>query len=134
MKKFFSNTKFMLVMILILISMSYVLTTYAAFGEPTIPFSYNLLPEVKNYSAIDKQVTKALRFQLYENVEDIYYNNQKMDVIDDAFEIDISAFSGKTTFTFQNAQGHTAQFTYYISDDAGRLEGFVSSIISPSVL
>ena len=90
-----------------------------------VPFEYNIVPEIKNNSVVDKLVTTSLVFNLYEEQGDIFYNNSKVQVKDNSFMIDISKMSGQTSFTFNNGNGEERTFSYNISDNKGKLVDYV---------
>jgi hypothetical protein len=89
-----------------------------------VPFEYNIIPEIKNNSVIDRTATKLLKFKLYEAQEDIYYNDMKVSIEDNSFIVDISKLVGNVSIQFRNSEGKIKTFNYNISDNKGRLEGY----------
>lgn len=109
--------------------LSAVLLSYAtiSFAGETVPFFYNVLPVEETNSIIDKNTQSTISFDLYEQENQIYYNNEIVRVNNKHFEIDISNLSGKQTLVFKNDNNETAQFTYYICDENGLVKDYVLS-------
>lgn len=109
----------LLVLTFVLISLSTI-----AYAGSTVPFFYNVLPVEKNNSIIDKNLQKTLTFNLYQDENEIFFNDEPVKVINNSFEIDISKLEGKQTFEFVNDNNEKATFTYYISDSKGKVDGY----------
>ncbi len=90
----------------------------------TIPFEYNIIAETKNGEIIDTKATNKLSFKLYQPIDEIYYNNQLVEINDDEFSIDISDLVGDTNIVFKNKANQTASFHYYFSDKNGKVDGY----------
>ena len=108
--------------ILLVLGIVWALSCSLSFAQ--VPFEYNIVPEIKNNSVIDKASTKGLTFKLYELQDGIYYNNQKVTINDNLFTVDISNLTGKVTISFRNSENKVKSFNYNISDDKGKLEDY----------
>ncbi len=108
--------------IILVLGIVWALSCSLSFAQ--VPFEFNIVPEIKNNSVVDKTTTKELTFKLYEMQDDIYYNNQKVEVKDNSFKVDISKHTGKTTISFTNSENKVKSFTYTISNYNGKLDGY----------
>ena len=104
---------------MLLLSMGYVFAE-----QNSIPFEYNVLPTIQNGSAIDTNVCHTLSFHLYEHIDNIYYNDSPVEVINDEFAIDVSNLSGKVNLVFRNSANQTASFQYFFADKDGLLADY----------
>lgn len=101
------------------IGIMFVLHSSISFAGENVPFFYNVLPVEVNNSIIDTNAQQTIKFELYESENEIYYNNSKVEIVDDSFEINVAGLSGKTTFTFYNDKNEQVTFTYFLSDEKG---------------
>ena len=103
------------------------LYTTVSFADDRIALMYNIIPDddSKKNSIIDSRAQKKLSFKLYANQGDIYFNTQKVSVIDGRFEIDLNGLTGKQELKFTNDQNEEATFTYYISDENGLVKDYM---------
>lgn len=98
-------------------------------GE-NVPFSYNVLPEIKNEYAIDSNHADHIEFTLFENENAIYVNDDLLEVEDNRFSISIDGLTGKQSFILSNDKGEEVTYTYFISDEKGYLDGFALEELS----
>ena len=75
---------------LLVISCMFLFNTTVSLAGENVPFFYNVLPAEENNSIIDTNYTSTISFNLYENENAIYYNNEIINVTNNHFEIDIS--------------------------------------------
>ena len=103
------------------------LYTTVSLADDRIALMYNIIPDddSKKNSVIDSRAQKKLSFKLYANQGDIYFNTQKVSVIDGRFEIDLNGLTGKQELKFTNDQNEEATFTYYISDENGLVKDYM---------
>lgn len=103
------------------------LYTTVSLADDRIALMYNIIPDddSKKNSIIDSRAQKKLSFKLYANQGDIYFNTQKVSVIDGRFEIDLNGLTGKQELKFTNDQNEEATFTYYISDENGLVKDYM---------
>lgn len=99
-------------------------TTQINLASSAIPFEYNIMPIELNNSVIDTKNQKKLEFRLYEPIENLFYNNELLNIQDNKFFIDVSKLSGKTTLTFNDSNGKNISFSYYFSDKKGKVTDY----------
>lgn len=121
-KKFRSSI--LITLLLILLSVSVVLASDSVQRIYKVPFEYNILTTIPNNSPIDTKVENKIRFSLFEEMDDIYYNGKLLSIENESFEVDITGLSGETTFIFTNSNKKVAMFKYYLSDESGFLNGY----------
>mgnify|MGYP002626971319 CR=1 FL=1 len=125
MKKFFNTSRIIIFyMFMILFSMSIVLASNSVSYAPSISFEYNILATVSEGTTIDTTSQSKLKFNLFESIDEIYYNGHLVNINNNSFEIDITGLHGKTTFTFTNKDNESVSFTYYLSNIDGLLEDY----------
>lgn len=93
-------------------------------ASSSIPFEYNILPTEKNHSIIDTKAQKKLEFNLYESLDEIYYNDKLVKVKNNSFSIDVSKLTGETNIIFKDSDNNTVSFSYYFSDKKGKVEDY----------
>lgn len=106
------------------IGLMFVLHSSISFAGENVPFFYNVLPVEANNSIIDTSVQQTIKFELYENENEIYYNDSKLEIVNDSFEVNIAGLAGKTTFTFYNDKNEQVTFTYFLSDEKDFVNGY----------
>lgn len=106
------------------ITFNFILLSNVAIAGNTVALNYNVMPDVQNGNVIDSVHTDKISFSLFENEDAIYYNNEKVIVENNRFEISILGLTGKQDFTLTNSLGESTTFTYYISDEKGYVDGF----------
>ena len=127
MNKLFSASNLILFyLFIILFSVTIVLASNTVSFSPSISFEYNLLSTVAEGTTIDTNAQTKLRFNIYEYIDEVYCNGRLVDIdySTNSFEIDLTGMHGKTTFTFRDANNTKIQFTYYLSNKKGLLEGY----------
>ena len=108
----------------LVVSCIFLLHATISFAGENVPFFYNVLPVEENNSIIDTNYQTTISFNLFENENIVYYNNEIVNVTNNSFEIDISNLSGKQTITFTNDKDEYATFTYYFSDKKGLVNDY----------
>lgn len=108
----------------LIVSCIFLLHATISFAGETVPFFYNVLPVQENNSIIDTNYQTTIAFNLYENENTIYFNDEIIPVFKNRFEINISNLSGKQTIMFKNDKNEHATFTYYFSDKNGLVAGY----------
>lgn len=106
------------IILIILFSMNTIL------ASSTIPLEYNVIPMEQTQTIIDTKVQKKLEFKLYEEIDEIYYNNSSITIENNKFSIDVSKLSGKNNITFTDSANNIVSFTYFFSDKKGKVEDF----------
>lgn len=99
-------------------------STHTLLASSNVPFEYNIIPTEQNNSIINTKVQKKLEFKLYSNIDNVYYNNEPVDIINNTFSIDISNFTGANTITFKDNENNSVSFLYYFSDKKGKVENY----------
>ena len=89
-----------------------------------IALNYNIIPDIANGYVIDSSHTNHITFSLFENENELYYNNQILKIENNKFSIPLAGLSGKSKFTITNSSGESVEYTYYISDKNGYLAGY----------
>lgn len=107
-----------------LITFNLILLSSLTFAGNTIALNYNIIPDVKNGYVVDSAHTNQISFSLFETENDIYYNNKLVNIENDRFNISIEGLTGKQEFIISNDLGDSVNYTYYISDINGYLEGY----------
>lgn len=109
------------------ILVSLFLYTSISLADDRIALMYNIIPDddSKKNSVIDSRVQKKLSFKLYKEQGTIYFNNEKINVINGRFEISLAGLNGKQEFVFSNNENEEAIFTYYISDENGFVKDYM---------
>lgn len=109
------------------ILVSLFLYTSISLADDRIALMYNIIPDddSKKNSVIDSRVQKKLGFKLYKEQGTIYFNNEKINVINGRFEISLAGLNGKQEFVFSNNENEEAIFTYYISDENGFVKDYM---------
>lgn len=109
---------------MITFSLSIVLISNSiSFGD-SIPFEYNILATVAEGTTIDTTKQSHLKFNLYSEETNVYYNDEPISIDNKSFDIDISNLHGETIFIFKDDYGNIAKFKYYLSDSDGFLENY----------
>ena len=125
MKKMINVSKLIIFyMFMIVFSMSIVLASNSISFAPGISFEYNILTTVSEGTTIDTTAQSKLKFNLYESIDEIYYNGHLVYIDNNSFEIDITGLHGETTFTFTNKDNDIVQFKYFLSNEDGLLENY----------
>ena len=83
-----------------------------------------ITPELKTESIIDTKATQNLNFKILDSSKEIYLNNNKITSNNNTFSLDISNLSGVQNFKFSDENGSNIQFTYYLSTQDGKLDGY----------
>lgn len=118
-----SLSKFLKIYILTLI-LTCLFSAQAILASSNIPFEYNILATESNHTIIDTKVQKKLEFKLYEEMDEIYYNDKLVKIQDNKFSINVSKLTGKNTITFTDKNDNTVSFTYYFSDKKGKVDDY----------
>lgn len=94
------------------------------FASEKIALNYNIIPDIPNGYVVDSNHTKQINFSLFENENELYYNNQILKIENNIFSIPLDSLSGETNFVISNSSGETVSYTYYISDKDGYLKNY----------
>ena len=108
----------------LIVSCIFLIHATISFAGETVPFFYNVLPVEENNSIIDTNYQTTISFNLYEEENVVYYNNEVVNVTNKTFEINVSNLTGRQTITFKNDKNEYATFTYYFSDKNGFVAGY----------
>lgn len=106
------------------ISIILILISGIVLANNNIALNYNIIPEIPNGYVVDRNHNQYINFSLFENENTLYFKGQKLDIINNAFSINIEELEGKNEFTISNDLGETVTYTYYISDENGYLKDF----------
>ena len=117
MKRLFKNS-YIYILLLVFVCL---LSMQVAFASSSVPFQYNIIPMEKINSIIDTKAQDKLSFKLYEEIDVIYYNDNPVTIVDNSFSIDVTGLSGKSTLTFKDKDGQNVSFSYYFSDNSGKV-------------
>lgn len=109
------------------ILISLFLYTTVSFADDRVALMYNIIPDddSKNNSIIDSKIQKKLGFKLFRVQGAVYFNSQKVNVVDGRFEIDLNGLTGKQELKFTNDQNEEAIFTYYVADENGLVKDYM---------
>lgn len=99
-------------------------SAHTLLASSNVPFEYNIIPTEQNNSIINTKVQKKLEFKLYSSIDNVYYNNEPVDITNNTFSIDISNFTGANTITFKDDENNSVSFLYYFSDKKGKVENY----------
>jgi len=122
-KKSIPSKLILFYMFMIIFSTSIVLASNVVSYAPSISLQHNILATVSEGTTIDTTAQSKLKFNLFESIDEIYYNGHLVNIENNSFEIDITGLHGKNTFIF-NTNNEMAQFTYYLSNESGLLEDY----------
>lgn len=95
-----------------------------SFAAEKIALNYNIMPEIPNGYVVDANHINQIGFSLFEKENELFCNETPLIIENNKFKISIDNLSGECKFIINNLSGESVQYTYYISDDDGYLNGY----------